>query len=87
MLAVPYKNKHPPFENIGTVYPNLRVTDNFGILTVENGALLSSDWSNVIVTAPTEISENMVKGNGWTLELTKGWKVEKTEDKYELKKE
>ena len=76
-----------PLENIGTVYPNLRVTDNFGILTVEDGALLSSDWSNVIVTAPTEISENIVKGNGWTLELTKGWKVEKIEDKFELKKE
>ena len=76
-----------PLENIGIVYPNLRVTDNFGILTVVDGALLSSDWSNVIVTAPTEISENMVKGNGWTLELNKGWKVEKIEDKFELKKE
>ncbi len=76
-----------PLENIGTVYPNLRVTDNFGILTVENDALLSSDWSNVIVTAPTEITENMVKGTGWTLELNKGWKVEKKENKFELKKE
>ncbi len=45
-------------------------------MTVENGALLSSDWSNVIITAPTEITENMVKGNGWSLELNKGWKVE-----------
>ena len=76
-----------PLEDIGTVYPNLRVTDNFGILTVENGALLSSDWSNVVVSAPTEIKDNIVKGNGWVLELSKGWKVETTGNKFELKKE
>ncbi len=75
-----------PLENIGTVYPNIRVTDNFGILTVEDGALLSSDWSNIIVSEPTEISESIVKGKGWTLELKKDWKVEKEKGKYKLKK-
>jgi hypothetical protein len=75
-----------PLENIGTVYPNIKVIDNFGILTVEDDALLSSDWSNIIVSAPIEINEVTVKGNGWILELNKDWKVEKVKGKYELKK-
>jgi hypothetical protein len=75
-----------PLENIGTIYPTLRLTDNFGILTVEDGALLSSDWSNVIVSAPTEISEIIVSGKGWVLELNKDWEVVKVKDTFELKK-
>ena len=75
-----------PLEDYGTVYPNIRVTDNWGILTVENGALLSKDWSSVIVSEPTEINENLVKGDGWTLELKQEWRVEKLNGKYELKK-
>ena len=58
-----------PLENYGTVYPNLRITDNWGILTVEDGALLSADWSKVVVTVPQENSNGKVKGKGWTLEL------------------
>jgi hypothetical protein len=58
-----------PLENYGTVYPNLRITDNWGILTVEGGALLSSDWTKVIVTVPEESNTNKVRGKGWTLEL------------------
>ena len=58
-----------PLENYGTVYPNLRITDNWGILTVEDGALLSADWSKVTVTIPEENSTRYVKGKGWTLEL------------------
>jgi len=58
-----------PLENYGTVYPNLRITDNWGILTVEDGALLSADWSKVTVTAPEENTNHFVKGKGWRLEL------------------
>lgn len=58
-----------PLENYGTVYPNLRITDNWGILTVDGGALLSSDWRKVSVTIPNEKNNNLLKGKGWTLEL------------------
>lgn len=74
-----------PIDDIGTVYPTLRVTDNWGILTVENGALLSANWSNVIVSEPTSISDNLVKGDGWTLELNENWVVEQIGPSYELK--
>jgi len=75
-----------PLENFGTVYPTIRVTDNWGILTVENGALLDSNWGYVTVSKPTEISNETVKGNGWTLELKENWIVEKKEGKFILKK-
>jgi hypothetical protein len=75
-----------PLENIGTVYPNLGVTDDWGILMVENGALLASDWSKVTVTAPTEISDEFVNGIGWKLELSPGWQVQKTGNKFKLEK-
>ena len=50
-----------PLDTYGTVYPTLRITDNWGILTVEDGALLSADWSKVIVTAPEENNNGFVR--------------------------
>ncbi len=64
-----------PLENMGTVYPNLKIIDDWGILTVENGALMAPDWSKVIVTAPTLIEDGTVEGDGWKLELEPTWKV------------
>ena len=58
-----------PLDEFGTVYPTIRVTDNWGILTVKNGALMSPNWSKITITEPVEISANVVKGDGWTLEL------------------
>lgn len=68
-----------PIEDKGTVYPNIRVTDLWGVLTVENGALMSADWSKISVTNPTKIEEKKIAGDGWTLELTAGYKIEKGE--------
>jgi hypothetical protein len=44
-----------PLKNLGTVYPNLRITDNWGILTAENGALLSNNWDKVTVSEHWEL--------------------------------
>lgn len=75
-----------PLGNNGTVYPNIRVTDDWGVLEVKEGALLSSDWSNIKVTPPTDIGESVVKGQGWTLNLDEGWKVQKSDGDYSLVK-
>lgn len=75
-----------PLENLGNVYPNIRVTDDWGILTVENGALLASDWTKVIVTAPTEVTDKTAKGDGWKLELNPEWKVKEIGTKFKLTK-
>ncbi len=64
-----------PIEDKGTVYPNIRVTDNWGILTVENGALMSSKWDKISITVPLKMENKNISGNGWTLELNEGYSV------------
>lgn len=68
-----------PIEDKGTVYPNIRVTDLWGILTVENGALMSPNWDKISLTSPTKADEKKIIGDGWTLELTDGYMVKKDE--------
>lgn len=76
-----------PIEDIGTVYPNLRVTDEWGILSVDNGALLSANWGSVIISYPSQIENSLVYGDGWTLELNEGWKVNELNGSFELIKQ
>ncbi|MEA4905374.1 MAG: hypothetical protein VB098_05420 [Petrimonas sp.] len=62
----------------GTVYPTIRISDNWGILTVTSGgALLSPGQVWVVVSEPLEIKEDEVIGNGWRIELNKGYYLEK----------
>jgi|ERR1700728_221766 hypothetical protein len=64
-----------PLGSAGTVYPNLHVSDDWGVLDVSDGALLKSDWSGVIVSTPAAIAGSHIKGDGWSLELKPGWKL------------
>lgn len=75
-------------EGLGNVYPTLRVSDNWGILTVTNGALLGTNWDKVTVSEPTGISIDRLTGDGWTLEIEKGYILERnsTNGNYILKK-
>jgi len=65
-----------PLDSLGTVYPDVRIVDVWGILTVsKGGALMNSTYSKVQVTAPATLSEYSLNGNGWTLELNPGWTI------------
>lgn len=67
-----------PLDTFGTVYPNMRITDNWGILEVDScGALLSPDWRQVTISYPDMITDTLISGNGWRLRLNNGWKLEK----------
>lgn len=68
-----------PIEGQGTVYPTIRVTDVWGILTAENGALMSANWDKLSLSNPTDITTDKVTGDGWVLELTAGYSVMKDE--------
>jgi hypothetical protein len=78
-----------PIEGYGTVYPTLRVSDNWGILTVSDGALLGTNWDKVTVSEPTLINNDKVVGNGWTIDLNRGYVIEKnsSDNNYSLKKQ
>jgi hypothetical protein len=65
-----------PLGGLGTVYPNIRVVDVWGVLTVaRGGALLNQTFSAVNVPAPADASRRPLRGDGWTLELNDGWSV------------
>ena len=75
-------------EDKGTVYPNIRITDQWGILTVENGALMSPNWDKITITNPIRTDDKKIIGDGWTLELADGYTVEKEKasENYKLTK-
>jgi len=69
-----------PLEKSGTVYPTLHISADWGVLEVQNGALLKPDWSAVSVVAPTSL-DAALKGDGWTLVLNPNWKMVPAERK------
>lgn len=68
-----------PIEDKGTVYPNIRVTDKWGILTVEKGALMSPNWDKISISNPVSIDGEKIEGDGWILELADGYGIKKNE--------
>ncbi len=60
----------------GTVYPNIKIVDAWGILTASKGALLESDFGKITISAPTDSRSTQVNGEGWTLELNPGWELQ-----------
>jgi hypothetical protein len=71
-----------PLDSLGTVYPNIRIVDEWGILTVsKGGALLSADFSRVTLPAPAKLGWPLIEGDGWNLRLNNGWSVQPGEGK------
>lgn len=65
-----------PLGDAGTVYPTIRLSDDWGVLDVtDGGALLSSDFSRAFVSPPSDTTARPMAGNGWTLKLNDGWTV------------
>jgi len=76
-----------PLDSFGTVYPNLRITDNWGILEVDScGALMSPEWNKVTISYPELITDTLISGKGWRLKLDKSWKLDLIENKYIMTK-
>lgn len=66
-----------PIGGPGSVYPVLRVVDDWGVLEVASGgALITADWSAVVVPAPATTAAHSATGDGWTLTLAPGWGLE-----------
>jgi hypothetical protein len=59
----------------GTVYPTMKVIDEWGVLTVTSGGALMKDWATVRVPVPTKVGAALVEGEGWSLKLNAGWKT------------
>jgi hypothetical protein len=78
-----------PLEDKGTVYPTIRVTDEWGILEAQQGALMSPNWDKITVSAPVKTEGRHISGEGWTLTLNEGWTIAKdklNKTNYQLQK-
>ena len=64
-----------PLGDAGTVYPTIRISDEWGVIEGKNGALMKPDWSALVVVAPAVSVGSTVTGDGWTLTLKPGWKI------------
>jgi hypothetical protein len=68
-----------PLDDLGKVYPKMKMSDAWGILEVTGGALIANDWSKVIVPAPPNPTARPLTGPGWTLNLNPGWELRDAE--------
>jgi len=63
-----------PLEGKGTIYPTLTLSDRWGKLEVRKAALIATDYTKVVVAAPTKVEATALSGDGWELRLEAGWK-------------
>lgn len=62
------------FEDHGTVYGTVKLSDDWGTLDVESGAvLISKDFRQVLVPAAADTTPGHTAGKNWTASLAKGY--------------
>lgn len=64
-----------PLEGFGTVYPTMRLTDDWGALEVEQGGALVCDQPSVATVGVLGVNLTNASGEGWRLKLNAGWKI------------
>jgi hypothetical protein len=91
-LESPYFDFEPEdvhsLDTLGTLYTSMRVSDNWGKLTVnKEGCLVSSNFRYIRITARGFREEkNRLSGDGWQLMLNNDWVVVKVEQNYFVRK-
>jgi hypothetical protein len=66
-------------DEANTIFPNVRISDIWGILTVTDGAVLTRVNNQLVkatISAPVNLQSKPLQGDGWTLELKDGWRLE-----------
>lgn len=58
----------------GTIYPDYRVTGEWGSLEAEQ-VLVSPDQRTLTLPGPADVENGVITGDGWTVRLERGWKV------------
>jgi hypothetical protein len=77
-----------PMDTLGTLYSAIRVSDNWGKLTVENGGcLVSNNFKYLRITSKGyKADKNRVGGEGWHLVLNAGWELAQVNENYFVRK-
>jgi len=91
-LESPYFDFEPEdvhfLDTLGTLYYTMRVSDNWGKLTVDKiGCLVSNNYKYLRITARgLKIDKNHVSGEGWQIILNDGWEIKESDQNYFLRK-
>ena len=87
-LESPYFDFEPEdvhsLDTLGTLYSHIRVSDNWGKLTVNrHGCLISDNYKQLRITAKgLKIDRNHVYGEGWHMILNETWVIEEMDQNY-----
>jgi hypothetical protein len=91
-LESPYFDFEPEdihsMDTLGTLYTRMRVSDNWGKLTVDKGGcLVSNSFKYLRITAKGfKEDKNHFEGDGWTLNLNSDWELVPVEQNYLVRK-
>jgi hypothetical protein len=77
-----------PMDTLGILYSAIRVSDNWGKLTVENGGcLVSNNLKYLRITSKGyKADKNRIEGEGWHLILNNGWQLVRMNENYLVRK-
>jgi hypothetical protein len=91
-LESPYFDFEPEnihsLDTLGTLYSSIRVSDNWGKLTVDKaGCLVSNNFKYLRITAKGFKEEkNRISGEGWHLIINNEWEIVPVEQNYFVRK-
>jgi len=91
-LESPYFDFEPEnvsfLDTLGTLYHTLRVSDNWGKLTIDEGdCLVSNNYKYLRITAKgLKTDKNHITGEGWQIILNDGWKIGESGQNYFIRK-
>jgi hypothetical protein len=91
-LESPYFDFEPEdvhyLDTLGTLYHTLRVSDNWGKLTVDKGdCLVSNNYKYLRITAKgLRTDKNHLNGEGWQIIMNEGWEIKESGPNYFIRK-
>jgi hypothetical protein len=91
-LESPYFDFEPEdvhyLDTLGTLYHTLRVSDNWGKLTVDKGdCLVSNNYKYLRITAKgLKTDKNHINGEGWQIIMNDGWEIKESGPNYFIRK-
>ncbi len=91
-LESPYFDFEPedihPMDTLGTIYSKIRVSDNWGKLTVDKGGcLVSNNFRYLRISAKGfKEDKNRIEGEGWHLILNNDWELVQVDQNYFVRK-
>jgi hypothetical protein len=91
-LESPYFDFEPEdihsLDTLGTLYSSIRISDNWGKLTVDNGGcLVSNNLKFVRITAKAfKVEKKHISGEGWHLILNYDWELVPVDQNYFVRK-